>query len=128
NHQPDIVHTGTADSGGLVAVRSYTDNQLVERNVMHDIGRLGPGEQGCNPSTAYWQNHDHGVYHGEGNNLVIRNNLFYNFTRGWAIQRYSGGGGSLSGLSILNNTFAFPNPNRDGHITIATATTNLVRA
>ena len=61
---------------------------------------------------------------------MIRNNVFYNFARGWAIHRYNGHGerGTTSGLSILNNTFAFPNPNRDGQIIISTATTNLVIA
>src|SRR6266436_149258 len=32
------------------------------------------------------------------------------------------------GVYILNNTFAFPNPNRDGHIVIAGATVGLVIA
>jgi hypothetical protein len=126
NHIHAIGRICTDDKGGRVAVSAYVDNLVVERNVMHDVGRLGPGEQGCNPTNAYWQNHDHGVYHGEGDNVVIRNNVFYNFTRGWAIHRYNGKGGTVSGLSILNNTFAFPNPNRDGQVIISTSTTNLV--
>src|SRR5947207_15131668 len=67
-------------------------------------------------------NHEHGVYNGEGTNVIIRNNVFYNITRGWAIQRY---GSSVDQLYIVNNTFAFPNPNRDGQIILAATTTNL---
>jgi hypothetical protein len=67
-------------------------------------------------------NHDHGVYNGQGTNVIIRNNVFYNITRGWAIQRY---GSSVDQLYIVNNTFAFPNPNRDGQIILAATTTNL---
>src|SRR5947207_12024181 len=67
-------------------------------------------------------NHEHGVYNGEGTNVIIRNNVFYNITRGWAIKRY---GPSVDQLYIVNNTFAFPNPNRDGQIILAATTTNL---
>jgi hypothetical protein len=62
------------------------------------------------------------VYNGQGTNIIIRNNVFYNCTRGWAIQRY---GSSVDQLYIVNNTFAFPNPNRDGQIILAATTTNL---
>ncbi len=34
----------------------------------------------------------------------------------------------MNGVAILNNTFAFPNPNKDGQIIIASQTTNLVIA
>ena len=128
NHIHDIGHICTGDVGGIVGVDAYSDNLTIERNVIHDVGRLGPGEQGCVEPNANWQNHDHGVYHGIGNNLVIRNNVFYNFTHGWAIQRYNGNGAVTTGLTIVNNTFAFPNPWRDGQIIIATGVTNLLIA
>jgi len=128
NHIHDIGHVCTDDVGGRVGVDAYADNLTVERNVIHDVGRFGPGEQGCSPSTTNWQNHDHGIYNGVGNNVVIRNNVFYNFTHGWAIQRYSGPGAITSGLTIVNNTFAFPNPWRDGQVIIATGSTNLTIA
>jgi len=128
NHIHDIGHICTGDVGGIVGVDAYSDNLVIERNVIHDVGRLGPGEQGCVEPNANWQNHDHGVYHGIGNNVVIRNNVFYNFTHGWAIQRYNGNGAVTTGLTIVNNTFAFPNPWRDGHIIIATGVNNLVIA
>jgi uncharacterized protein YjdB len=128
NHIHDVGHICTGDVGGIVGVDAYSDNLTIERNVIHDVGRLGPGEQGCVEPNANWQNHDHGVYHGIGNNVVIRNNVFYNFTHGWAIQRYNGNGAVTTGLTIVNNTFAFPNPWRDGQIIIATGVTNLVIA
>ena len=128
NHIHDIGHICTGDVGGIVGVDAYSDNLTIERNVIHDVGRLGPGEQGCVEPNANWQNHDHGVYHGIGDNVVIRNNVFYNFTHGWAIQRYNGNGAVTTGLTIVNNTFAFPNPWRDGHIIIATGVTNLLIA
>jgi len=59
---------------------------------------------------------------------VIRNNVFYNFTHGWAIQRYNGAGSVTTGLTIVNNTFGFPNPWRDGQIIIGTTTNNIVIA
>ena len=128
NHIHDIGHICTGDVGGIVGVDAYSDNLTIEQNVIHDVGRLGPGEQGCVEPNANWQNHDHGVYHGIGNNVVIRNNVFYNFTHGWAIQRYNGNGAVTTGLTIVNNTFAFPNPWRDGHIIIATDVNNLLIA
>jgi hypothetical protein len=67
-------------------------------------------------------NHDHGVYNGQGTNIIIRNNVFFNLVHGWGIQRY---GSSVDQLYIVNNTFAFPNPNRDGQIILAATTTNL---
>src|SRR2546422_6724693 len=73
------------------------------------------GQNGCNPGNDYWQNHDHGIYLSTGTNAVIRNNVFYNITRGWAIQCFPG---PLSQTYIANNTFAFPNPHRDGQIIV----------
>jgi uncharacterized protein YjdB len=128
NHLHDVGHICTGTTGGIVGVSAYSDNLTIERNVIHDIGRLGPGEQGCVEPNPNWQNHDHGVYNGVGNNVVIRNNVFYNFTHGWAIQRYNGGGSVTTGLTIVNNTFGFPNPWRDAHIIIATPTNNVVIA
>ena len=128
NHIHDIGHICTGSVGGIVGVDAYSDNLTIERNVIHDIGRLGPGEQGCVEPNGNWQNHDHGVYNGIGDNVVIRNNLFYNFTHGFAIQRYNGNGAVTNGLTIVNNTFAFPNPWRDSHIIIATGVNNLLIA
>src|SRR3989449_3770307 len=115
-------------TGGIVAIDAYAPNLVIEGNLIHDIGRLGPGENGCTPPNDYWQNHDHGIYNGIGTNVVIRNNVFYNLKHGWAIQRYDNAGTVVDGLYIENNTFAGANPNRDAQIIIATTTTNLVIA
>ena len=128
NHLHDVGHICTGTTGGIVGVSAYSDNLIIERNVIHDIGRLGPGEQGCVEPNPNWQNHDHGIYNGVGNNVVIRSNVFYNLTHGWAIQRYNGAGSVTTGLTIVNNTFGFPNPWRDAQIIIATTTNNIVIA
>jgi uncharacterized protein YjdB len=107
---------------GLSAIDAYSNNLVIEGNWVHDIGRFAAGENGCQPGNDYWMNHDHGVYNGQGTNIIIRNNVFYNITRGWGIQRY---GSTVDQLYIVNNTFAFPNPNRDGQIILAATTTNL---
>jgi hypothetical protein len=113
-----------------VGIDAYASGLVIAGNVIHDVGRFGPGEgtPACSPSNPYWQNHDHGIYNGVGTNVLIVNNVFYNLTHGWAIQRYDGGGGVVHGLFVLNNTFVGANPNRDGQVIIATATTNLVIA
>ncbi len=128
NDVHDIGRICDDGSGGRGGIAAYVSNLVIEQNVIHDIGRLGPGEQGCNPTTTNWQNHDHGVYHAVGDSVVIRNNIFYHNARGWSYHRYSGVGATARGVYILNNTFAFPNPNRDGQILIAGATDGLVIA
>jgi hypothetical protein len=97
----------------------------LERNLFHDIGRFAPGENGCSLSTTNYQNHDHGVYVEQADDVIIRNNIFYNIKRGFSIQRYSSSGYVASRLWILNNTFAFPNPYRSAHITIQTGATDM---
>lgn len=83
-------------SGILVGGSEY--NFTFDGNIWHDIGG------GSNV------NQQHAIYT-LGNNITIINNIFYNQVHGWDIQTASG-----SNIYIANNTFAFPNPNRDGHI------------
>jgi uncharacterized repeat protein (TIGR01451 family) len=101
-------------------------NVTIERNLIHDIGRFGPGENGCNPTTFTYQNNDHGIYiagddFGGAHNVTIVNNIFYNVKHGWSIHVYPT---ATSNLAVLNNTFAFPNPWRTGHIIFAAVVTN----
>jgi len=129
-HDIEIVGNNIHDVGrycetsgiGLSAIDAYSSNLTIDGNWVHDIGRFAAGENGCQPGNDYWMNHDHGIYNGQGTNVIIRNNVFYNITRGWGIQRY---GSTVDQLYIVNNTFAFPNPNRDGQIILAATTTNL---
>jgi len=126
NHIHDIGRICTDDTGGRAGIDAYASNIVLDGNVINDIGRLKPGEQGCSPSTTNWQNHDHGIYHGVGDSLIVRNNVLYNNTEGWSYHRYSGPGAVVRGVYIVNNTFAFPNPNKVGQIVIAGVTSNLV--
>ncbi len=125
----DIGRLCTDTGNGETGIFIENGNVTVDSNTIHDIGRYAPGENGCSPSTANYTNHDHGVYvDGNssssapgGNNVMIRNNIFWNNKRGWSIQVYPG---SVSNLSILNNTFAYANPYSVGHIIIGANTTN----
>jgi hypothetical protein len=125
----DIGRLCTSTSNGEVGVFIEQPNVRVIGNRIHDIGRFAPGENGCSTNT-YYQTHDHGVYaDGENGgsgipgatNAFIANNVFFNNARGWSIQVYPG---TVNGLSILNNTFAFANPYQDGHIILGANTAN----
>jgi len=128
NHVHDIGRACTSGTGGIVGIDAYASGLVIAGNLIHDVGRFAPGENGCSQPNNNWQNHDHGIYNGIGTSVVIVNNVFYNLTHGWGIQRYDGSGAVVHGLFILNNTFVGANPNRDGQIIIATGTTNLVIA
>lgn len=120
NNIHDVGRYCETGSIGLSAIGVANDNVVIEQNLIHDIGRYADGENGCSQPNDYWQNHDHGVYVSSGTNVIIRNNVFYNIARGWAIHCYPG---PISQVYIANNTFAFPNPYRDGHIIVGAALT-----
>lgn len=128
----DIHHIGrlcTDHVYGMSAIYIHNARVTVTGNRIHDIGRFAPGEQGCSPSSGNYQNHDHGVYingtvdewAAPARDVVVSNNLFWNIARGWPMQVYPG---IVANLSILHNTFAYPNPYRAGHIIIYASTTN----
>jgi hypothetical protein len=98
---------------------------VFDGNIWHDIGRYRPGEQGCAPRTEYYQNHDHGIYVADADEIIIENNIFHAFKRGWAVHRYSSRGSPSRELAILNNTFLGQNPYRPGQIILATPTEGL---
>ena len=128
NHVHDIGRACTSGTGGIVGIDAYASGLVIAGNLIHDVGRFADGENGCTQPNLNWQNHDHGIYNGIGTSVVIVNNVFYNLTHGWGIQRYDGGSAVVHGLYILNNTFVGANPNRDAQIVIATATDHLVIA
>ena len=127
----DLHHIGDVcsdTSNGLNGIfvgasSGVTTDVVIERCRFWDIGRRAPGESGCSPGNTNWQNHDHGIYVAEADNVTIRNCQFWDIRRGWCIQRYNTGGHNTQNLHILNNSFAFENPDRDGNIIIATDTT-----
>ncbi|MCU1309731.1 MAG: hypothetical protein JWO20_856 [Candidatus Angelobacter sp.] len=122
NHIHDIGRYCTDTKIGRDGVFISNGNVIIEKNLMHDIGRFSPGEKGCAPSTTTYQNNDHGIYiSGGANNATIRNNIFYDISHGWSIHVYPD---PVNNLSILNNTFAFPNPAYTGHIVLAAPATN----
>jgi hypothetical protein len=125
NHIHDIGKVCTTTSSGKVGIYLDYGPALIDRNLIHDIGRYADGENGCSTSgNTYYQNHDHGVYvslDSTSSNVTIRNNIFYRNLRGWSIQIY---GGPANGLVVAGNTFADPNPWRNGHIIVADVVTN----
>jgi hypothetical protein len=94
-------------------------------NLWYHSGRRAPGAPGCPPTTRYYQNHDHGIYIADADDITIINNVFFRFSRGWAIHRYYSRGTSSRGLLIANNTFTGPNPYRPGQVILATPTSDL---
>ena len=120
NHIHDMGRYCTTTGIGRDGIYLSSSNVTVEQNVIHDIGRYAPGENGCSNS-AYYQTNDHAIYVSGANNVMIRNNVFYRNVRGWSIQVYPN---AVDNLSILNNTFAFPNPWEPGHIIVAAPVTN----
>lgn len=127
NHVHHIGRHCTDTSNGRTGASLGENTRRVtfDGNVWHDIGRLAPGEDGCSPATEYYQNHDHGIYIADADEITIRNNVFYNFSRGWAVHRYSSRGYPSRGLVIVNNTFVGQNPYRPGQIILATQTAGL---
>jgi hypothetical protein len=103
-----IPYTGSVCGGNNgIKTGTLTTDVTIENNIMHTIGRLPTEGDSCN------YNHDHGVYvYGQGH--LIRNNLFYDLTAGWGLQLSPGN----ADIKIINNTFAFPNPGRGGHIVL----------
>jgi Right handed beta helix region len=127
NHVHHIGRNCTDTSNGRTgaSLGAGTRRVTFDGNVWHDIGRFAPGEHGCEPQTEYFQNHDHGIYVADAEGITIRNNVFYNFKRGWPVHRYYSRGSSVGGLSIQNNTFVGANPYRTGQIIVASPTSDL---
>ncbi len=128
NHIHDVGRRCETRSIGLSAIGVGNDSVVIEGNLIHDIGRYSTGENGCRQPNAFWENHDHGVYLESGNNIVIRNNVFYNIVHGWSVHRYNGRGGNVDRLLIVNNTFCCGNPTKAGEIIIANDLSNAVIA
>src|SRR5262249_23178993 len=105
NHFHHIGNRYETAPNGIEGWYSDTASQYIpfDGNMFNDIGRVGDGRV----------NIDHGIY-SHGTNVTVVNNIFYNLTRGWGIQLANG----ASNWLIANNTFAFPNPGRDGHIVL----------
>jgi len=122
NNIHDVGRLCTSTTKGQDGIFVQQNNVLIEGNIIHDIGRYGPGENGCSNPT-FWEHNDHGIYIHTGSGYDIRNNVFYNHVHGWAIHFYPD---PVTNTNVFNNTFAFGNPNVGGtHIVIAAALTNV---
>jgi hypothetical protein len=117
--------TNTNNGRTGASLGASTHRVTFDGNVWHDIGRFAPGESGCTPANENYQNHDHGIYVADADEITITNNVFYNFARGWAVHRYYSRGSLSHELTIVNNTFAGKNPYRPGQIILATPTEGL---
>ena len=111
NHIHDISRFCNPTIRAQTGVFIQKSNVLVEGNVIHDVGRHDPGENGCTYPGSFnkYKNSDTDIYlQAPGHsNITIRNNLLYNHRNGWGVYIYHGG---PENVKILNNTFAFGNP------------------
>ena len=106
------------DRGIIGMFINLSNSQLVDGNRMHDIGRQSVGTNGCGASVP---NLDHAIYLAGVADSTFRNNVIYNIPHGWGIHVYNSDGVvKSSNLTIVNNTFAFPNVDRDGQIVLTT--------
>jgi hypothetical protein len=124
-HHIGRVCTLSTNTNGQVAIFVQQPNVTIEGNLIHDIGRLAPNESGCQYDGGFtgYQTLDHGIYLNGGSpgadGAIVRNNVLHGMNRGWAVQVYRG---SLAGIRIVNNTFAFGNPyKRHTHIVLDAA-------
>ena len=63
------------------------------------------------------------MYIDTSTNFTISQNLFYDLSKGWAIQLYPG---TSTNLHVAGNTFIGANPWRDGQILIYAGLTNAI--
>jgi hypothetical protein len=134
-HHIGRVCTRSTNTNGQVGIFVQQPNVTIEGNLIHDIGRFFPGDDGCTYARGFggYETLDHGVYLNGGTNgadgAVVRNNIFHTMRHGWAIQFYNG---SLADVQVVNNTFAFGNARRsfthivlDGEITTSVIANNI---
>lgn len=113
------------DSVGISAVYTIYQRTYLGGNIIHDVGRLQNGENGCS-TTDIGHNHDHGVYANNtapsganpsgswgATDLTIVNNVFYDFPQGWPV---APGPGAVTNMTVANNTFSGANPTQVGQI------------
>ena len=109
--------TDTTDGLDFAYLTSTSNTVLFERCLIHDIGRFGPGESGCSPTTTNYKAHDQGIYSDGATNLTIQNCIFYNIHHGFALQVYSGAGATSTNVKFINNTCENGNPYHPaGHV------------
>lgn len=110
NYFHDIARTVCSDGtfgNGAMFIQTPT-GAVVEKNLIHTIGRLRNGESGC--STVIFH-HDHGIYIEASTDLTIRNNVCYDTTRGFCINLKARVAGTKTlRAKIYHNTFSGDSP------------------
>jgi len=101
-----LCSTSSFGNSGIITATGLS-NILIERNLIHTIGRLRNGENGC--STPIFQ-HDHGIYITWGTDITIRNNVIYDANRGFCLNIFSSSTSVHTRYRIHNNTFAGRSP------------------
>lgn len=126
NHVRNIARTLCSNSSfgnAGVFINNGLSNILVEKNLIHTIGRLRNGESGCVTTISQ---HDHGIYITWGTDITVRYNVVYDTNRGYAMNIYSTSSSVHTRYKIYNNTFAGRSPTGapSGHIIIGGIWTN----
>ena len=118
NHIHDEGRYCTDTGIGRDGIYVSSNNVLIERNQIHDIGRYGPGENGCDPRTLHYEANDQGIYISGASHVVISNNAFYRVRHGYSIQLYPS---DVDNISILHNTMVWGNAyGYEGFIIVST--------
>lgn len=109
--------------GHIARVGIYAGNSQnisIQNNVIHDIGHLRVGQNGC--TQAEWsgiENLDHGIYVKQSKGIVITNNVVYRNLVGWGVHFHGGVSDFVEDALIANNTFAEANPSRQGFVILS---------
>ena len=107
----------TLDEGQCAFYIKSSSYITIERCLIHDIGRYGPGENGCSQPNNFYQKLDHGIYLDGSSEVTMQNNVFYNIKGGFSLQIYSGAWSASSNIYFINNTCENGNPyHKAGHV------------
>jgi Right handed beta helix region len=108
------------DTGiGRDGIYVSSNNVIIESNLIHNIGRYGPGYRGCEPKTKNYEANDQGIYISGASNVLISNNTFYRVRHGYSIQLYPN---DIAHVSILHNRMLLGNKyGYTGFIIVCTA-------
>jgi hypothetical protein len=107
NNIHNISNISQSNSYGDDGIFVSSSNDLIDANFIHDVGRTNT------------VNLDHGIYVDGSlgaSSTTIQNNVIYNTPQGWCVQLYPG---SVSGVTIINNTFDCKDTHNSGSIIAA---------
>ena len=106
NHIHDEGRYCTDTGIGRDGIYLSQNNVIIDSNLIHDIGRYGPGYRGCEPKTKNYEANDQGIYISGASNVTISNNAFYRVRHGYSIQLYPS---DVAHVSILHNSMLLGN-------------------